>query len=110
YNGKEILSLGQPPMNVVNIAGVVTLKGLGQGPGFAVRVLDENGYDRNGGLSQVTGADLVVTLPTNSLYTVLMIAPGIAVQPQSQSVVQGSNANFTVTASGAGPLSYQWLF
>jgi hypothetical protein len=34
--------------------------------------------------------------------------PTIAGQPQSQTVVQGANAMFSVTADGAAPLSYQW--
>jgi endonuclease/exonuclease/phosphatase family metal-dependent hydrolase len=37
-------------------------------------------------------------------------APGITSQPQSQTVVQGSNATFTVTAFGTAPLSFQWSF
>ena len=72
YNGKKILSLGQAPFNVVNIAGTVTLKGLGEGRTFRAIVLDENGYARGDGVSAVIGADLQVTLPTDSLYTVLV--------------------------------------
>ena len=34
--------------------------------------------------------------------------PGITTQPQNQSVVLGSNAVFTVAASGQTPLFYQW--
>ena len=34
----------------------------------------------------------------------------ITVQPQSQTVVAGTNALFTVTATGFGTLSYQWRF
>lgn len=37
-------------------------------------------------------------------------APIIAVQPQNRSVVQGSNATFSVTALGYPPLTYQWRF
>ena len=37
-------------------------------------------------------------------------AAGITTQPQSQSVVAGSNAVFTVVASGQAPIFYQWLF
>lgn len=36
--------------------------------------------------------------------------PVIVSQPQSQPVDAGSNATFTVTASGSAPLTYQWLF
>ena len=35
-------------------------------------------------------------------------APAITAQPQNQIQVAGSNATFTVTASGTAPLSYQW--
>jgi len=35
-------------------------------------------------------------------------APSISSDPQSQSVVAGATATFTVTATGAAPLSYQW--
>jgi hypothetical protein len=35
-------------------------------------------------------------------------APVITTQPAAQSVTAGQSATFTVVASGAGPLSYQW--
>ena len=35
-------------------------------------------------------------------------APTITVQPVNQSVVEGQSATFSVTATGADPLSYQW--
>ncbi|HSY97000.1 MAG TPA: PQQ-binding-like beta-propeller repeat protein [Steroidobacteraceae bacterium] len=35
-------------------------------------------------------------------------APAITIQPSDQSVSSGQPAIFTVTATGAGPLSYQW--
>src|SRR5579859_1465763 len=34
--------------------------------------------------------------------------PSITTQPQSQSVLLGSNATFSVVATGTAPLSYQW--
>jgi Concanavalin A-like lectin/glucanases superfamily/Immunoglobulin I-set domain/NHL repeat len=37
-------------------------------------------------------------------------APTIWLQPQSQTVPAGANVSFSVTATGASPLSYQWLF
>ncbi|HZV36079.1 MAG TPA: immunoglobulin domain-containing protein, partial [Verrucomicrobiae bacterium] len=36
--------------------------------------------------------------------------PLISAQPQNQTVIIGSNAVFSVTASGSLPLTYQWLF
>jgi hypothetical protein len=44
---------------------------------------------------------------SNALLTVVA-PPGITAQPQNQVVLQGNNASFTVTASGTGPLFYQW--
>ena len=38
------------------------------------------------------------------------VAPGITAQPQGLVVNQGSNAMFTVGATGTAPLNYQWLF
>src|SRR5262245_60581666 len=35
--------------------------------------------------------------------------PSITAQPQSLTVTQGMNASFSVTASGATPLEYQWF-
>src|ERR1043166_3113371 len=49
---------------------------------------------------------------SNAVLTVNPVPtpPGIATQPQDQTVGQGTNATFTVTASGSTPFSYQWLF
>jgi hypothetical protein len=44
---------------------------------------------------------------TNSTGT-LAIPPAITQQPQSQTVLQGGNAGFSVTATGDAPISYQW--
>ncbi len=40
----------------------------------------------------------------------LNVPPFITTQPQSQTVNAGSNATFTVLATGTAPLSYQWQF
>jgi len=36
--------------------------------------------------------------------------PAITQQPLTQAVLTGKTVNYSVTASGAGPLSYQWYF
>ena len=53
-----------------------------------------------------------VITSTVAPVTVLGIptAPAIVMQPQSQVIAKGSNATFTVTATGTSPLSYQWFF
>ena len=38
------------------------------------------------------------------------IYPAITAQPQSQTVIAGQNATFSVTAAGTAPLQYQWSF
>jgi hypothetical protein len=38
------------------------------------------------------------------------VPPAIVTQPQSLTVTAGSNATFSVTATGTAPLSYQWQF
>jgi hypothetical protein len=49
---------------------------------------------------------------TNSSNAVLAVVfpPVITVQPQSQELTQGANVSFTATATGTGPLDYQWYF
>lgn len=41
-------------------------------------------------------------------YEFVSSAPVITVQPQSQTVLVGANATFSVVASGTAPLTYQW--
>jgi sugar lactone lactonase YvrE len=58
---------------------------------------------------------LVATNPygsvTSAVATLLVGAPpGIAVQPASQPVIAGEQATLSVTASGRGPFTYQWIF
>jgi hypothetical protein len=50
----------------------------------------------------VTSAD--ATLAVNAAA----VAPSITTQPVSQTVTAGQTATFTVAATGAAPLSYQW--
>jgi hypothetical protein len=57
----------------------------------------------------------VVTNSAGSVTSVIAtltvnVPPSITEQPQSQTVNQGSNATFTITASGTAPLAYQWRF
>ena len=41
-------------------------------------------------------------------FTANVVPPGITQHPQSQTVAIGQVVTFTVAASGATPLSYQW--
>ena len=48
------------------------------------------------------------TVSSNATLTVLNTPPAITTQPQGRTVFAGSNVTFTVVATGAIPLSYQW--
>ncbi len=47
---------------------------------------------------------------SNAVLTVLTFPPSITSQPQSVAVYPGSNATFSVQATGTAPLRYQWYF
>ena len=51
-----------------------------------------------------TSANATLTVSTSAT------APSITSQPASQTINVGGSATFSVTASGTGPLSYQWRF
>src|SRR5579883_1130336 len=61
---------------------------------FSAAVLAACGQVSTNGAPTDTGSDAV--------------APTITAQPASQSVTSGASVNFTVTATGTEPLSYQW--
>jgi len=50
------------------------------------------------------------SLTSSNATLTVVVPPIITAQPQNQTATQGLNATFTVTASGTGPLTYQWLF
>lgn len=51
------------------------------------------------------------SLSSRTRFTVATIgSPVITRQPQSQTVVAGTNATFTVAVTGTPPLHFQWLF
>ncbi len=54
-------------------------------------------------VNSVTSSTAVLTV--NSA----VVAPSIVTEPASQTVSVGATVTFTVTATGTGPLSYQWL-
>jgi hypothetical protein len=68
-----------------------------------------------GSFSRFTRFGNFILTSTDSQYNNLFVAkmcgptpPTITVAPQSLAVDAGSNATFTVTATGATPLTYQW--
>ena len=65
-------------------------------------VLTAIAVDNLGATGVSAGVSISVRIPTSS--------PVIQTPPQSQSVLVGSNVDFSVVASGTEPLSYQWRF
>ncbi len=65
--------------------------------------LDSNSDGIPDYLSDANGNGLVDAGETNWAIAIL-------IQPSNQTVVQGSNATFSVTAAGVAPLRYQWYF
>jgi alpha-tubulin suppressor-like RCC1 family protein len=56
----------------------------------------------------VTLVNPVSTITSTAAVLTVFAPPEIVNQPEPQSVPQGNNATFSVTASGSPPLGYQW--
>lgn len=82
----------------------------------AIIILDatNSSYTLSGVTTNAAGAfDVVVSNPygsATSMVAVLAVVlpPSVVQQPVSQTVFVGSNATFTVLATGTAPLTYQW--
>ena len=69
-----------------------------------------NGAAANLGAYTVLVMNAFGSIVSSAANLTMYLPPFICVAPNSQSVPLGSNATFTVTTSGAFPLSYQWQF
>ncbi len=56
----------------------------------------------------VSVSNIAGNVTSNQATLVVNVPPAITQQPQSLSVIAGQAASFSVIASGAAPLSYQW--
>jgi hypothetical protein len=63
-----IQDIGRPPITVRDIDATITLT---NGAGIKATALDEQGYARNSLQTRVIGANAIITLPKDSLYTIL---------------------------------------
>ena len=89
--------------------------GGGGGGGGRIHIAYHNSGVTNGAISVAGGggASGTIVFTQSDLVPSLPPPPGtpaITNQPQSLMVTLGSTATFSVTASGTGPLSYQWRF
>ena len=62
--------------------------------------------DGNGYYCEVT--DDVGTTASSTAVLTLVLIPEITVDPAPQTVVEGEDATYTVTATGTAPITYQW--
>lgn len=87
-----------------NNGAVVNLTAPGTAGASAFQKWQRNGVDFS------TNTGIAVTM--NASYTLTAVyaggAPAITAEPQTLTAATGSSATFTVSASGAAPLSYQW--
>lgn len=106
------------PFRIVN-NGVTTLVRVNQeANGNSFQLLASNKFFQAGTIDYVqlgndvtlgAGGDICVADAVKLVYVPPPpTAPLIAAQPQSQTVSQGNPASFAVSASGTGPLTYQW--
>ena len=68
----------------------------------------------NVSFADMGGYSVIITNPVGSVTSIVAsltvgYAPAITLQPTNQAVPVGSNAWFSVQASGTDPISYQWL-
>jgi len=92
---------------VTTLGGVPGVAGTNDGTGSAAR------FNSPAGVAVDNAGDIYVGDENNDTIREGFkptLAPTILSQPQSLSVTIGNSATFTVTASGASPLAYQWQF
>ena len=117
--------VAQPVSQIVLVGGTVTFSVAGRGTVpldygwfFNGTNVVQDGTNATLTLNNLTtndtgGYSVVVTnlygSVTSSVATLTVtLPPSIIVQPAVQTVWVGSNATFSVTASGTGPFNYQW--
>jgi alpha-tubulin suppressor-like RCC1 family protein len=113
-SGNHAIRKVTPAGQVSTYAGVPTVRGFMDGSAGQALFNEPEGlaFDSarnlyvtdtgNGVIRKITPAGAVSTL------LVLGNVPVINTQPASQSVAPGGSVSFTVSASGEGPLTYQW--
>jgi hypothetical protein len=69
-----------------------------------------NVQQADAGLYSVIVSNIADSVTSAAAVLTVNTPPSIATQPQSQTVIAGNDAVFTVTAAGTGPLHYQWRF
>ncbi len=71
-------------------------------------VLTNVWFSDAGNYSVVVSNSYGVVTSSNAVLNVFAVPPSITTEPVSQIAFAGSPANFSITAEGTAPLSYQW--
>ncbi len=111
---QQFASAANAPAGFLNPALYAIAHGSAYGNCFHDITTGNNiGANTPGLFSAVSGYDLCTGLGTpngTNLINALSPMPSILLPPVSQTVPNGSNATFSVTAGGQAPLTYRWLF
>lgn len=67
-----------------------------------------NAQSSDAGSYSVVVSNIVGTATSSNAILMVNGPPSITAQPQNRAALTGGTANFSVTAVGTGPLSYQW--
>jgi Immunoglobulin domain/Immunoglobulin I-set domain len=65
---------------------------------------------QSGSQYMVRVSNTVAVVSSSTAVLTVVGNPAILIQPTNQTVLVGSNATFSVVASGTAPLNYQWAF
>lgn len=88
----------------VSSNGLTTTHTSAEANQYRVTLTTINSYDTDGTTGTAVGSTGTVIWASPSTDT----APAITTQPTAMAVDAGSSANFSVTATGTDPLTYQW--
>ena len=58
----------------------------------------------------INSGAFIATVPPNCVFTLATIVPPSVTSLTNQSLAQGADAFFSVSATGDAPLAYQWQF
>lgn len=113
------VALGQTATFSVQASGTAPLAFQWQRNGAAISGATSASYTTPPAAAQDDGTAYSVTVsnvagsansaPVQLSVIAAPVAPAITASPANVSVVEGGSASFSVTATGSGPLQYQWL-
>src|SRR6266446_1300014 len=105
-----VVATGNPPLSYQWRFGIPGMGGGDITGGTNALLMLSNVQPTNAGNYRVIVRNASGSATSTVATLTVLVPPAITQQPQSQTVAEGANASFTVTAIGTAPLGYQWLF